>query len=1323
MKKRKILLGLALASAMVFSLSACGDDTEPTTPSGDTPTDNGNTPTPDTPTPNTPTEQKIKLIFKDGNYTVKVEDEFVVGSQLQGITKNGYTFEGWYTEAALQNKVTDTSALTDGQELYAKWTVPSGYESVDFQLLANDLEQGSLSADLPSGIFTIKKGAEIRNRIKTWTNPYNDSEKIETWTKSVKNGPIEFTAPGDGVLTMYLQNGSSSAATKKVKVTPSEGEAQLIEFSGANAVAPYAGGSPVVAINVNISKGLTYTIERGDGGTIDWYQLDIECVAEISAENGFVIANAGTVDFLEGEAFDGSKIKLNATYENGKIMPIDMTSTDVVINSSNYNPAVPGTYEISVQYKEYAAQTITVTVYDVQEVVLGFNETYKGASTTAGNTPYLNGKVKTVYELNDTLDTEHLSVIVNAKSADNTKTFSKIVKSNISYNNIDFTTAGEKDVVVTFTTNSQEFTADYKITVVNTEAYKDSNNNYVVTVDKNYTGIDGAVNGENGNTFKTISAALEFLASNRVTASSQKILHIGAGYYNEKIEITVPNLTIIGAGTCKATVAGDSENYDVAEYAGATIIEWDSLYGVNDESGYSQVTDSTATVGVRESAVNCTMKNVTLSNYYNSQAAFDARAEELVKAGLATKKVNEETSEVTYKFSEHRALALIVQADRFKMEDCSLLGFQDTVEFMTGRQYLKNCYISGTTDFIFGTNNTTYFDTCTIHTIKNADSDGGYITAFKGCNKGADDAILYGAVFNHCTFEADSTVATAKTAIGRPWGAYAAVMVMNSTIGNHVSKAASTGVSQGERYVAMNAKATDATVKFTEYNNTGDGAITATQAGVTLLDSTAAADYENYTKVFGTNNGKMTYLDAWDPTSTTVIIDDRTYYTFDNSINPTGTSYALEDFVLNKNDDVKTKTVNGITFDATNGNITKRTTSSNQDLVLQAGGAIKINVEANTSVTVVGYYSVHIDVNGTKTKAVMFTKFFDTATEVVITGVDGTTYLTKIIVNPNESAPEAATLTEIAVAGAKDTFVVGDSFESTGLTVKGTYSDGSYATLAETDYQVNSTNVDLTTAGTYTVTVTAGSVSKNYTVTVEEPSSETAIVKTTKLDFTSSDAVTKALNNAKVDYTSASIASNGDNSSFTGSFSFEVKAGAIVYVLPYKTYGNFQVMIDNDDTDLTTYTSTYTYVASADCKLTVIAVGQNYIAQVGITYPISEDYSWSFRTDTENGDEVKTTYNGVDGFEDGLYINAKTGKFAPRASQWAQFNNNTEITLTVEAGGTVEIACYSSNYTINGEAATSAKSTITTTTTTTIVIKSTDTGENGYIDYITVDFA
>ncbi len=1235
MKKRKILLGLALASAMAFSLTACGDEEaakpeEPETP--EVVDDSGE-------------EQKISLKYKDGDYTVKIDEEFVVGSELQPLTKNGFTFEGWYTEAELTNKVTDSKNLTDGQTLYAKWGVPTGYESVNFQLLANDLDKGALSADLESGIFKITKGAEIRQRIKSWVNPYDKKETIDTWTQSIKNGPISFTAPGNGVLTMYLQNGSSSAATKKVKITPSEGEAQLIEFAGANPIAPYEGGSPVVAINVNVQKNVTYTIERGDGGTIDWYQLDLVVVAEISEENGFVIANNGIVDFLEGETFDGSKIKLNATYENGKIMPIDMTSTDVVIDSTAFDSTTPGTYPISVKYKNYVAQTFNVTVYDVESIELGFNATYKGSSTAAGNTPYLNGKVKTIYALNETLDTNYLSVIATAKNADNTKTIKKIVNTNITTNAIDFTTAGDKNVVVTFTTNGQEFNAEYGITVVNTEAYQDAEDNYVVTVDKNYTGIDGAVDGTNGNTFKTISAALEFLASNRVPTAGTKILNIGAGYYNEKIEITVPNLTIIGAGTCRGTVDGD-ENYDAAEFAAATVIEWDSLYGIKDESGYDQVTDSTATVGVRESAVNCVMKNITLSNYYNSQAAFDARAEELFDAGLATKKEDSETHAITYKFSEHRALALIVQADRFKMEDCSLLGFQDTVEFMTGRQYLKNCYIAGTTDFIFGTNNTTYFDTCTIHTIKNADSDGGYITAFKGCNKGADDAVLYGAIFNHCEFEADTTVTAGKTAIGRPWGAYAAVMVMNSNIGGHVSKTAATGASQGERYVAMNAKATDATVKFTEYNNDGAGKITASQAGVTLLDSTAAANYEDFEKVFGQTNGGVRYLDAWDPTSTTIVIDDRIYYTFNNTENATGTSYALQDFQLQKTDADPTLTVNGITFDATNGNITKRTTSSNQDLVLQAGGQIKVHVEANTTVTVVGYYSVNIDINGTKTTATTFTKFFASETDVVITGNSGTSYLTQIIVNPNEAAPEAATLSSITVSGAKDVFDVNDTFETTGLKVEASYSDGSFAIIPEGEYQVDFSDVDMTTSGTYDVVITYGGKTESYSILVGADLTITSTIGTsfkgtnyatyynviptaTTFDATSSAVVLNNMtyNNVKSNNSASNWAAfyNG------GSITFDVNTSSTLRLAFYdagsltNTTVTFTPLSSATPTTLTT-TDTVSaegavcnYTIPSAGNVTVSFTGGGYLGMIQVDTSISQDTAVVFHSGVLSG--------------------------------------------------------------------------------------------------------
>ena len=50
-----------------------------------------------------------------------------------------------------------------------------------------------------------------------------------------------------------------------------------------------------------------------------------------------------------------------------------------------------------------------------------------------------------------------------------------------------------------------------------------------------------------------------------------------------------------------------------------------------------------------------------------------------------------------------QAVALHVEGDRFIAENCNLLGCQDTLYTATegSRQYYKNCYIEGTTDFIF----------------------------------------------------------------------------------------------------------------------------------------------------------------------------------------------------------------------------------------------------------------------------------------------------------------------------------------------------------------------------------------------------------------------------------------------------------------------------------------------------------------------------------------------------------------------------------------------------------------------------------------------
>ena len=63
-----------------------------------------------------------------------------------------------------------------------------------------------------------------------------------------------------------------------------------------------------------------------------------------------------------------------------------------------------------------------------------------------------------------------------------------------------------------------------------------------------------------------------------------------------------------------------------------------------------------------------------------------------------------------------QAVALHTEGDRIILKNCRLLGNQDTL--YTGREkgrlFFHNCYIEGTTDFIFGPS-TAWFEACTLH--------------------------------------------------------------------------------------------------------------------------------------------------------------------------------------------------------------------------------------------------------------------------------------------------------------------------------------------------------------------------------------------------------------------------------------------------------------------------------------------------------------------------------------------------------------------------------------------------------------------------------
>ena len=151
-----------------------------------------------------------------------------------------------------------------------------------------------------------------------------------------------------------------------------------------------------------------------------------------------------------------------------------------------------------------------------------------------------------------------------------------------------------------------------------------------------------------------------------------------------------------------------------------------------------------------------------------------------------------------------QAVALHTEGDRLKFINCRILGNQDTI--YTGakftRLYFKDCYIDGTTDFIFGPS-TALFEDCIIHSKRNS-----YVMAAS-----TPKEAKYGYVFKHCKLTAEPGVD--KVYLGRPWRPYAYTLFIECELGKHIVLAG---------WHNWGKQSNEETARYMEYKNTGEGA-------------------------------------------------------------------------------------------------------------------------------------------------------------------------------------------------------------------------------------------------------------------------------------------------------------------------------------------------------------------------------------------------------------------------------------------------------------------------------------------------------------------
>ncbi|MES2647456.1 MAG: pectinesterase family protein [Bacteroidota bacterium] len=190
-----------------------------------------------------------------------------------------------------------------------------------------------------------------------------------------------------------------------------------------------------------------------------------------------------------------------------------------------------------------------------------------------------------------------------------------------------------------------------------------------------------------------------------------------------------------------------------------------------------------------------------------------------------------------------QAVALYVDADKAMFKNCRFLGNQDTIYAggESSRQYFTNCYIEGTTDFIFGPS-TALFNNCIINAKSNS-----YITAAS-----TPKDKKFGFVFLGCTITTDPVVT--KLFLGRPWRGNAKTAFLNCVFPSQIS---------AEGWDNWGNPENEKTTTYAEYNNSGAGAGTGKRLGWVKILSKKESEEYTIEKIFDNANSTVVSTEKW----------------------------------------------------------------------------------------------------------------------------------------------------------------------------------------------------------------------------------------------------------------------------------------------------------------------------------------------------------------------------------------------------------------------------------------------------------------------------
>ncbi|KAM7262528.1 hypothetical protein ACFE04_000211 [Oxalis oulophora] len=273
-----------------------------------------------------------------------------------------------------------------------------------------------------------------------------------------------------------------------------------------------------------------------------------------------------------------------------------------------------------------------------------------------------------------------------------------------------------------------------------------------------YTKSNVMVALDGSGNLKNITAAV---AQAPVNSSTPYVIHIKKGVYREYLLIEKPNIVLVGAGMDVTTITGNHSHAGMYSTGNSSTVIIQAPYFV---------------------AINLTIEN---------SAPHESK----------------------------QAVALNIISDQAVLYRCAIRGNQDTLFVNRGRQFYRECVITGTVDFIFGYG-TAVFQKCQI-LARNATTT---VLTADGKNKTSDNT---GFVLQFCNISRDADLKArspnlnSETFLGRPWGDYSRTVIMQSFMDDNIKP-------EGWRKMEASTDPDDpphnAYPYFAEWANTGPGA-------------------------------------------------------------------------------------------------------------------------------------------------------------------------------------------------------------------------------------------------------------------------------------------------------------------------------------------------------------------------------------------------------------------------------------------------------------------------------------------------------------------